>query len=120
MRAPFPQGSTAFMAPTFTESTRLICPAPTLTAWPARAYTMAFDFTCLHTFHANSSARHSSSVGGALGLHLHSRRVQAMRVRRLRQVSAADRFHYRLIGRRGVTFSSRRFFLAQQSRAPGV
>jgi len=30
-------GSTAFMAPILTESTRLIWPAPTPTAWPARA-----------------------------------------------------------------------------------
>ena len=44
------KGSTAFIAPIFTESTRLVCPAPTLTVWPAFAYTIAFDFTCLHTF----------------------------------------------------------------------
>ena len=31
------QRQQAFIAPTFTESTRLICPAPTLTVWPARA-----------------------------------------------------------------------------------
>ena len=30
-------GNTAFIAPSFTESTRLICPAPTLMVWPARA-----------------------------------------------------------------------------------
>jgi hypothetical protein len=30
-------GSTAFMAPSLTESTRLICPAPTPTVCPARA-----------------------------------------------------------------------------------
>ena len=54
---------TAFMAASFTESTRLICPAPTATLWPARAKTIAFDLTCFATFHANSSAIHSSSVG---------------------------------------------------------
>ena len=50
-------GSTAFIAPSFTESTRLIWPAPTPTVCPARAYTIAFDFTCLATFQPNSSAR---------------------------------------------------------------
>src|SRR5947207_3629003 len=57
-------GSTAFCAPRRHESTRLVCPAPTPMVWPSRAYKIAFDFTCLQTFQANSSARFSSAVGG--------------------------------------------------------
>ena len=55
--------STDFIAPIRAESTRLICPAPTPVLWPLRAYRMAFDFTCLQTFHANSRSRISCSVG---------------------------------------------------------
>ena len=32
-----------------TESTRLICPAPTPTVWPPAARTIALDFTCFAT-----------------------------------------------------------------------
>src|SRR5581483_9941722 len=46
-----------------TESTRLICPAPIPIVPSSRLSTIAFDRTCLHTFHANDSSFHSASVG---------------------------------------------------------
>ena len=49
--------SRAFIAAIRVESTRLIWPAPTPTVARPRANTMAFDFTYLHTFHANSRSR---------------------------------------------------------------
>src|SRR5437588_12255395 len=60
------RGSTAFIAPILQESTRDIWPAPTPTDWPSRAYKIALDFTCLHTFQANNRARSSESVGARL------------------------------------------------------
>ena len=97
-------GSTAFIAPNFTESTRLICPAPALMACPrpsiARAYTMALLFTCFATFQPNSSAAHSSSVGARLVFDLRLGARQAMHIGRLRQESAADGFHDSLRRRR--------------------
>src|SRR5713101_8415488 len=59
-------GVCAFITAIFTESTRLICPAPTPSVAPSFANTMAFDFTCLHTFHANRIVRSSSAVGARL------------------------------------------------------
>src|SRR6267142_356122 len=45
-------GDCAFITASFTESTRLICPAPTPSVAPSFAKTMALDFTCFATFHA--------------------------------------------------------------------
>ena len=55
--------SLAFSAAMCDESSRLICPAPTPTTAPPRANRIAFDFTCLQTFQANSRSRRSASVG---------------------------------------------------------
>ena len=51
-----------------TESTRLICPAPTPTVCLFLVKTMAFDFTCLATFQANKSSSNSSLFGSLLNL----------------------------------------------------
>ena len=48
----------------WTESTRLICPAPTPTTMPPLASTMALLLTCLHTSQANRRSAISASVGG--------------------------------------------------------
>ncbi len=53
----------AFRVASFTESTRLICPAPIPTVRSRRANTMALDLTCLQTFQAKANAAYSSSVG---------------------------------------------------------
>ena len=45
-------------------------PAPIPTTCSAFAKTMAFDLTCLHTFHASSIACASCSVGGSLSTDL--------------------------------------------------
>ena len=60
---PFSDPGAAFITATFTESTRLICPAPTASVRSAPVKTIVFDFTCAHTRHANRSAVHSSAVG---------------------------------------------------------
>jgi hypothetical protein len=58
---------------------------------------MAFDFTCLATFQANSSARHSSSVGARFVFTTAARAVQRGAVGGLRQESAGDRFHHQAV-----------------------
>ena len=72
-------------------------PRADATLWPARAKTMAFDFTCFATFHANSSAVHSSSVGARFVFTYGLGAIQPVRVGRLRQKSAADRLHHQRI-----------------------
>ena len=47
----------------FTESTRLIWPAPTASVRSAALKTIVLDFTCAQTRQANRSAVHSSAVG---------------------------------------------------------
>ena len=54
-----------------TESTRLICPAPTPTVASPRASTIALERTCLHTRQANSISLPLVVGGLALGHHLH-------------------------------------------------
>src|SRR5882672_7406843 len=56
-------GDCAFITAIFTESTRLICPAPTPSVAPSFANTIALDFTCFATFHAKRIVRLSSTVG---------------------------------------------------------
>src|SRR5919108_3435289 len=56
------EGNTDLVVARRTESTRLICPAPIPTVCPGRANTIAFDLTCLQTFHAKAQAAYSSSV----------------------------------------------------------
>ena len=51
------------MIATFTESTRLICPAPTPSVRSAEANRIVLDLTCAQTRHAKRSACHSSAVG---------------------------------------------------------
>src|SRR6266436_1651423 len=89
----------AFITAIFTESTRLICPAPTPSVAPSFANTMAFDFTCLHTFHANSMVRISSAEQHgphlfrrwrAFGYRAQLARFDLAQIRLLRQHSAQD------------------------------
>ena len=63
----------AFIVPSLTESTRLIWPAPMPMVRSGRANTIAFDLTCLHTFHPKANASYSSSVGGRLETTLRAR-----------------------------------------------
>src|SRR5579863_8943280 len=56
----------AFITAIFTESTRLICPAPTATVAPPRANTIALDFTCLHTIQPNRRSCSSMAEGARL------------------------------------------------------
>ena len=56
----------AFITAIFTESTRLICPAPTPSVAPPRAKTMALDLTCFATFQAKLIVCISSAVGARL------------------------------------------------------
>src|SRR2546429_596424 len=56
-------GVCAFITAIFTESTRLICPAPTPSVAPSLANTMALDFTCFATCHAKRMMCISSGVG---------------------------------------------------------
>ena len=55
-----------FITAIFTESTRLIWPAPTPSVAPSLAKTMALDFTCLQTFQAKRRVLISSAVGARL------------------------------------------------------
>ena len=79
----------AFWILSFTESTRLICPAPTPTVRPPSASTMALDFTCLATRQANCRSDCSFSVGLRLG---HDPRFRAEKsiVRILKQNAAGN------------------------------
>src|SRR6267142_5002237 len=56
-------GDCAFMTAILTESTRLICPAPTPSVAPSFAKTIALDFTCFATFNAKRIVCSSSAVG---------------------------------------------------------
>src|SRR5262250_388314 len=56
----------AFITAILTESTRLICPAPTPSVAPSFAKTIALDLTCLQTFQANFIVDISSAVGWRL------------------------------------------------------
>ncbi|MEJ7716611.1 MAG: hypothetical protein WKF31_01100 [Thermoleophilaceae bacterium] len=56
-------GTWAFSMARRTESTRLIWPAPMPPVASSLARTIAFERTCLHVFHANSSSPHSASLG---------------------------------------------------------
>src|ERR1700730_7759560 len=83
--------SVAFIAARRVEYTRLIWPAPTPMVAPARANTMALDFTNLHTAQANRRSASSAPAGlrgvgtaGALACR------QARPIARLRQQSSAD------------------------------
>ncbi len=55
--------SPAFSLASRTESTRLICPAPTPTTLRSATYTMAFDFTRLATIQANLRSASWAAVG---------------------------------------------------------
>src|SRR6266481_1943807 len=57
-------GDCAFITASFTESTRLICPAPTPSVAPSFAKTIALDFTCFATFHAKRIVCSSFGIGG--------------------------------------------------------
>src|SRR5262249_7599490 len=59
-------GGRAFSSARRTESTRLICPAPTPSVAPPRASTIALERTCRQTRQANSRSPHSCSLGPRL------------------------------------------------------
>ena len=73
---------------------------------------MAFDFTCLATFQANSSAVHSASVGARWVLTSVALRSSDGVSARLRQKAAARCDFTTSDSAPRATFISRRFFLA--------
>ena len=88
-------GSTAFIAPTFTESTRLICPAPTPTHLPGARVDDGVRLHVLRHFPAELAARaipprSARACVFTTACARSSRCVSA----RLRQVAAGDRFHH--------------------------
>ena len=109
----------ALITAIFTESTRLICPAPTPTVCPSRANTIAFDFTCLQTFHPKSSARNFCAGRRALRHHLQIRFAQFVPSGFLRQHPAEILFSSSssTASPLGIS-SSRRFFFARSFSAP--
>ena len=86
-------GSIAFIAPTFTESTRLICPAPTLTAAPPRVDN-GVGLHVLADLPGELERAPFLSVGSARSSPASPER-QPMRVGGLHQISAGDRLHDR-------------------------
>ena len=83
-------GSVARWAPHFTESTRLICPAPIPSVRSRVLNTMALDFTCFTTRQPKSMASISSSVGGRFDTVLRSSGRDAVSILVLDQETAAD------------------------------
>ena len=80
----------AFITAIFTESTRLIWPAPTPSVAPSLAKTMALDLTCLANFPGEEHGVHFFRRGGALGHGAQFALVDFAEVRLLHQHAAEN------------------------------